>query len=1068
MADLSTMSDADLESIAGSGSGSSATPPSSPGFVDPGYSQEPGGLNINMTRHPVRAIDLSDEELERIASGAPKPESKAGPLANAPTDTGWTGAAKNFATSAIRGLADIPGLPGNLGNTADYLMMRAHSKLSGIPVEELQRRNAAMDEKVRNSVPSWLPNPRLPSGEQIAAPILSRTGEYEPTTIGGRIGSAATEIGTSMLGPGLATGARGLKLARQLAAGATAGGAGQTATESTGDPLAGLAVGALVPGVGGWLGSKIGKATEPYRPIPAANRQATADARLLANTQDPQAVIAKLSQPNEILPGSKPRTAEVTMDPGHAIADELTATRDSQYRMAIKQREAAQNAARTKAIQTLSDPNADPAAVGQAFRDHLANVEADQEAATQTAKQRAISGAAPIQPIEADEVGARYRGNIGEAEQGRYNHFNRAYESLDPEGKLNAVASPIIGEAHAIRNAPNRDIQPLSPLAEDMVKRAEMLSPVEPFGRIRALDQSLTKAMKKARMTGDEGYEDIGRLKSAVKDAYANAAENQVKWEQQAVARGDMATEDTFAHKLAESVKSYYEGQARAVAGPGAAGNAARGSGSISSENGAGTGSGVPGGGTGLPAPNLTPETSQRLADFNKEYGEFRSLYGAEPIKGILKTEGFKGQYGANDAKVVSKVFPSGESGYEATSRALQAAQHVPEAVADMKAIAVSRLHNEMKGDVLDPKELAVWKNKYGPALRAIDEVSPGLSDQFNNAAAATKTLNRAMIDQKAAVANAQRGIAAKFLGLKDADDVKALVGSTMSANNSGQQITELADRLKGNPAGWAGVRKAAADWLLDTSGNAGVASEGERVLSFPRLANFVRDNPTAAKTLFGDDGLKLLQNVSKDMERTQQLRTLQQAQGSPTAQRVLGKMIDEAVTHETGGGNTVGNMAAMGALMEVMEGNPVKAAGIFAAKGAMEKVSELLQHRRGDSLAEVHRMFKEGLTDPAVAKAMLERAVDASGRSNDAAFNRLMRSLNLLNYEAQEGEREHRASGGKVGGKIDYAAKAAELLNLARKAQKAHADSSKPLLKMPDQLIAGALKLAQQGPSNG
>lgn len=1021
-----------------------------------------GGLVIDMTPHPRAPTGmLTDDEF----FGA---KNQGKPLSNAVTDDGMSGAAKNFATSAIRGLSDIPGFAGNLQGTTDYLAQRLHALTSGRSMEDIQKERAQTDTKMRDATPSWMRNTRPPSGEDIAAPVLARTGEYHPTTLGGRLGSAATEVGTSMLGPGLASGARGLALARQIAAGTTAGGAGQSATEITGEPLAGLGAGTLIPAAGGYIGSKIGKVTQGYRPIPEAQRQPAADARFLANTQNPKAAIAKLSQPNEIIPGSKPRTAQVTMDPGHAIADELTAARDSQYRMDVKEQEAAQNTAQTKAMRTLSDPNADPAEVGQAFRDHLSNVEADQEAATQTAKGRATTTASPIQPIEAEEVGSRVRGGIGEAERGRYNHFNAAYDALDPEGKLNAVASPITGEAQAIRNAPDRDIQPLSPLAEDMVKRAELLKPVEPFSRIRAFDQALTKAMKKAKLTGDEGYEEIGRLKSAVKSAYANAAENQVKWEQQAVARGDMATEDTFAHKLAQSVKSYYEDRAGQTAGPNPAANAPRGSGSVSSENGAGARSGLPGSGEGLPSPNLTPETSQRLAQLNKEYGEFRSLYGADPIKSLLKTEGFKGQYGPNDAKVVSKVFPAGENGYEATSRALQASQHTPEALADMKSIAVSRLHNEMKGDALDPKELAAWKSKYGPALRAINEASPGFSEQFNNAAAATKTLNRAMADQKIAVADAQKGVAAKFLGLKDADDIKALMGSTMSAKNSGQQMTELVNRLKGNPAALEGAKKAATDWLMDTGGNAGVAAEGERVLSFPRIANFVQKNPTAVKTLFGDDGLKLLQNVSKDMERTQQLRTLQAAQGSPTAQRTLGKMIDEAVSHESGEGNTVGTMAAMGALMEVMEGNPVKAAGIFAAKSAMEKVSEMLEHRRGESLAEVHRMFKEGLTEPAVAKAMLERAVLANGKPNTAAFDKLMRSLNLLNYQTKEGEREHRASGGKVGGKIDYAAKATELLKLAQKAKKAHGDSSKPLLKMPDELIAGALKLAQQGPTNG
>jgi hypothetical protein len=101
-----------------------------------------------------------------------------------------------------------------------------------------------------------------------------------------------------------------------------------------------------------------------------------------------------------------------------------------------------------------------------------------------------------------------------------------------------------------------------------------------------------------------------------------------------------------------------------------------------------------------------------------------------------------------------------------------------------------------------------------------------------------------------------------------------------------------------------------------------------------------------------------------------------------------------------------------------------------------------------------------EGLDKPEVAKLMLERAIDAKGQPNLAAFVKLAGLLGVT-QQAEEGERKGRASGGKVG--IDYAAKAGQLLRMTEKHKKAHGKSTEGLLKYPDELISGALRLANQ-----
>jgi hypothetical protein len=152
-------------------------------------------------------------------------------------------------------------------------------------------------------------------------------------------------------------------------------------------------------------------------------------------------------------------------------------------------------------------------------------------------------------------------------------------------------------------------------------------------------------------------------------------------------------------------------------------------------------------------------------------------------------------------------------------------------------------------------------------------------------------------------------------------------------------------------------------------------------------------------------------------------------------------------------------NLVAVG---EAFAGEPMAAIKIKALQKVLEKAQGMLAHRRGEGLQEVTRLFMEGLDKPEVAKAMLERAMTPDGKPNPAAFAKLTSLLGMA-QQAQEGERHGRATGGRIS-KIDHEAKATELLRIAEKAKKAHGQSTKSLLKYPDELISGALRLANQG----
>lgn len=977
-------------------------------------------------------------------------------------------ASSPIGTTVVKGLSHLPGTIGDVRDTVEYLMSRAQAPFTGIPSDQFQqdlesKRKTAQDYLSRSPVISTLAamNPigaagmtalAAPSGQDISKPIFQKYGEYKPQNDLERMLMMAGEAGIGMIGPGaiaklstIKKGADALAMARAVlgggakssVAGAGIGTASDVVSQATGDPLYGLGIGALLGAGAPYAGASAKSFVKPFVPSmrPGAARETLAGA-----ASNPQQIAGMTRTParGETL-------GEATLDPGILRAERLASGTSEDFQKTLAERDIAREQRRQEITSGLA-PEADPMEVSRAYVKHLSDVEAEQEAAYNTAQARAKTGAADIQGVPSEEVGKSFREEASATKASRQKALGNALDALDPDGKLNAVAMPITDEAAAIRNAPNRDMSPLTPLAEEMVKRAELLGPVEPFNRIRALDQALTKAMRKAKNSDDEGYSDIVRLKSAVKNAYRDAAENQVKWEQQAVARGEMKKEGTFAHRLEESVESHYADRAREDARESAAGDGSLRAGNVSQSTGTRGGPGTEGSGEGLPTPNLTPETAQRLAQANKDYGEFRSLYDAEPLKGILKEKGFKSQYSALDADVLGRAFPQGEKGYEAASRALEGTGNSPQALADMKSYAVSKLRSEMKGDVLKPSELAAWKKKYAPALRALDEQSPGFSDKFNNAASATKVMERAAVDRVQAVNDARKGIAGKFLNLTSPSEVGGTLMGMIRSVTGPTQIKQFASQV--GEAGLAGGRHAVAQEITRLTPN--------------EMKNLINDHGAALTELFGQEGGNTLKSLAAEQERIQQAIRLQVGKtGSNTFDKFMaGIKRLSAEGHQTTLAGAMGVALGLG-FERAMEGNIGGAAAVVGGAAFLG----LVRAMRARGLHSMKDLMEEGLTDPSIGKAMIKQALDEKGNLNAGSIKALTEALraSATSHTLGEDARAPRASGGKVE-KVDYAKKAAELIRLAEKAKKAHGKRTESFLKLPDSTIATALKLANQG----
>lgn len=1006
-----------------------------------------------------------------------EPTGKEKPLQNRPDDSSVTGTAKNIGTTAIKGLAHIPGFAGDLRELSQYVMQRIHSGITGTPMEELQNRHQEFQRHKadfeRRNFGATIPS-AAPSGHDIAAPVIEHTGEYQPTTGWGRLGAAAGETGLSMIGPGglargLKSGAQGLSAvpqilkggAKAIPGGAVAGAAGDVATELTGDPLAGMAAGALVPGAAVALKPVVRPMVEPFIPSmrkPAANR------RLTEAATDPEAALDALAKrpakPGETL-------GEATLDPGILHAEKAALNTSDHFRAALTERDAARAEQRKTQIEGVAPP-ADQMSPVKLFRQRLQDIDqATQEAVDRAAAQakaahQAIPGAKPF-----DATGESLRNIIAEADKAKGAEVTRLYRAIDPDGNLSLVTSGPREAAAAMHKEFDPTVSEpntATPIIGKMVNLPEVM----PFQKLMKLDKTITAKMKEAALSGDGiGHSQLIDLKGSVQSAIDNAIENQVKWEQGAVARGELHNDDTtYGRLLQTDISKWYADRnagadTRALAGGDAGARPTVVSGGPRAPiQGRGQPAASPGD-QGVPGnvPNFDEGAASRLATAKEGHAERAQTFRQGPVAPTLKTTGFAGQYATPAAKVPAAAFPKGDTGYSNARAFLKAAGDSPDALSGLQDIAVSRLREAMPEGELAPKALAKWKQDYGPALRAIDEKVPGFSDRFSDAAKATDALEQATLHRKDALAEGQKGAAAKFMNLTNPAEVGDTMMSMVKARNGPTQIRDLFDTMWQTGSDVSpidainGVRHSLTQAILRDHKNA------DGMLSGAKLRNFIADNQPALQAVYGKNGAEVLTKLAEDSERYQQAVGIQSSKlGSDTASNLFRMIKERGADHLAN--FSIAAAFANGLFEAVTHGEPgvvLAAAGLGAAKLAVAKL-------RANGVHKINDLVALGLENPEVGAAMMQSALDAKGNLKVDALEALAKTVARASAEKQtlqEHSRIGRASGGKVD--VDHAALARKLIGLAQQAKKDHAQRTQKLLKVPDANITQALRLANE-----
>jgi hypothetical protein len=511
----------------------------------------------------IASAPPSDKLMSDADVGLAAPQG-AGPLANAPDDGWGSGAAKGAATATIKGIANIPGMFGNIREFGDYLADRAYSAAMGKPLEEVQAAPRA-----HSWLPSWASPDILPTGQKISAPVLAKTGEYTPESEIGKIAQTGLETAVSSLGPGtgsLVAGAApraALAATARMAPGAAiAGSAGQAATDVTGDPLWGLGASVLAPGVASAGRAAASKVMRPMlEDIPgiggqfAGTREGMAGEQLLSAAQNPQAVKESLFPATgpanlETIKGSRPTTGQMTGDIGLLQAERQAKTADN---TSFNDLEAQQNAARRAALEGVASKEADVMKPSQVFQEQKAALDQSMDAAHQRLQDHATNLAGAMgDTVPAEQIGSQLRAAIEDVRGQEKKAVSKLYQAVDPDGTMTMVATPLREGAEGIASKVDPYGSPMSGDEQRIFDKTTRLPDVMPFKSIMELDKDVTDAMRRERMTGGESasWARLSELKGQVQGAISNAIDNQHAWEQDAVKKGLLQPEETLEARI--------------------------------------------------------------------------------------------------------------------------------------------------------------------------------------------------------------------------------------------------------------------------------------------------------------------------------------------------------------------------------------------------------------------------------------------------------------------------------------------------------------------------------------
>jgi hypothetical protein len=1004
---------------------------------------------------PIDFSAMSDAELERYANAQK-------PLGNKAGDTMMSSMAKGAATSGILGLADItpPAIIGGLGQAYDVITeaptrLAAHliGKMGGLPkgktgadfIKDAEKLGEQFKSPAENKgyVNKILGIPFI-TGEGIASPVLERTGKYEPENAYGQAAMTGVRTVAGAAGPGAlfrgmktaSQGATPAKIATQSAKGAIStapmafgtGVLSDVATQFTGEPIAGVIAGAapmLAP-----------KFTQPIKDYLAPTKakkgsqeaQLQADIALTELAENPDKAIADERFQPSYVPGSRETLGERTLDRGILQGQKAFEDTSPRFAQDLERQRGETNVARREMLGEMAPENANQMAPTEFFNNRVAQIEADYQATVANLERQAQREAGNVPAgITPEGVGETMRSRLAEAEIAADRATSAIYEPLAREG-LTIVGAPVRDAAAAIVREVEgtRMAKSISGEEAAIFEKAATTLDVEKFSELHALEKRITNEVSRNKRSPEGDKNTIRRLselKTAIRDVFNNAAERQAAYEQSLVERGAMRPEETIMARLQREADAFMAEKRGETPEPPPA-----------------------------ERPNMTAEQAERFRQGKEAHATQMETYEQGPVGQVLADVGFSGQYRMPASGIPKIAFSAGDKGYTNAQAFLRAANDDPAAIAALQDMAMMRLRERMGQDrTLSPDVLDAWKNQHANALRALDEVAPGFSSRFDNAATAVSALEDARSSGKIMVDQAKKGPAARFLGFTDPEEVTPKVGSMLkSGPTEVNQVLDLAGR---DPKVVNGLRAAGVDYMMRELSNAGI-SGGENILSGAKLNKFFDEHAASMQALYGKEGMKNMRLLAADLDRMQEATSMQKVAGSDTARNLnFAERLKLAVKNKA----PLADLAIWYEFMSgVISGDVFKAGASAATAGT----KALFEAARSRGIGNINDLVHEGLLNPEVGRAMLQRGVDAKGQIKAQAVRDLAKALAIRGQattatvagKRQQDERLGRATGGAV-----------NLMALSKAAKKHVTQSTEDLLNESDDTVTRALEIANQ-----
>lgn len=799
----------------------------------------------------------------------------------------------------------------------------------------------------------------------VADQVTGGVTKYEPQSTTGKYAKTVAEFVPGLIGGGEGLIPKGMGIVKRLATGVVAPGvaseaAGQYAEKNNFDPRIQQALRIAGGLAGGALGSLADLGSGEIKAAKALTSQSTDAEKAAAAIGEKTAGKAI----GENIKGSVPDTAEVTGDVGLAHARKRMLM-DPEFNQAVGENQAAQNAARQKALEGIV-PEANPLALEEQLATKRANAEQIAASAESEAAKKASMIPSSKHP---EDLGTNLRSSLATAKEAAKEAVNAAFAKVDPNRRIVMVTSPIKEAAkEAIKDFVPGVSTPLSS-GEARILDAVGSSPeTMPFWHLKALRENVNSAIDDSLGEFGKATPETRRLqiiKGGIDDAINNAAKHQENY--------------------------------------------------IPSE-----------GYTGL-TPNLTPDTYSALKTANKMYGDYSDKFVSGPVGHALQTAG--SDFKNSNASVTKNAFSSGPEGFERTNKFIAT---TPESLSHLKEMAVTKFQ-ELAGDKpITPDLVKKWREKYDGSIRAIEAHDPTFAKTIDEAAGSYSTASELREHAKAQT----------VLGVHGPDAMRNTVGKALDSKDGGKSVKQIIDLASGNKEAIAGIKRAGVEHLIEKFSNAGMLG-GERVLSGAKLGKYVKLNQDSIRELIGDDGLKTMQTIASDIERSQvAIENARVRTGGSDTAFMLGKDVKNINDKASGMIQSAANTALGTGL-----GYVHPAIGI--AVGAVGWVGKLIGKVGQEN---TNRIIKEALLDPAKAKSLLE--LGAKGRTHLPTWiASLMNSINA--------GRQQRASGGQVS--INHEYEADKLIKAAEASKAKLSQTTEPLLNQPDEHIVKALGIANE-----